>query len=145
MYNQPVRSLGCVPGILGRARWCLMAGGLASGLAQAPDTCAQNPETSPPSQTELVTPQQTNQRISDLAKNTRTPWHDYIVGRGDLVAVEVFDVPELTREVRVSQTGTIGLPLIPVRLHVAGLTEAQIQQKVAEVLEANGFVSHPQV
>jgi protein involved in polysaccharide export with SLBB domain len=51
----------------------------------------------------------------------------------------------LTREVRVSQTGTIGLPLVPVRLFVAGLTEMQVQQKVAEVLEANGLVSRPQV
>jgi len=32
-----------------------------------------------------------------------------------------------------------------VRLYVAGLTEVQIQQKIAEVLEANGLVSHPQV
>jgi len=54
-------------------------------------------------------------------------------------------VPELSREVRVSQTGTIGLPLLPVRLVVSGLTEIQVEQKIAEVLEANGLVSHPQV
>jgi polysaccharide export outer membrane protein len=35
--------------------------------------------------------------------------------------------------------------LIPVRLHVGGLTEVQAEQKIAEVLEANGLVSHPQV
>ena len=46
---------------------------------------------------------------------------------------------------RVSQTGTIGIPLVPVRLHVAGLTELQAQLKVAEVLESNGLVSHPDV
>src|SRR5437879_2826240 len=28
---------------------------------------------------------------------------------------------------------------------VSGLTEIQVQQKIAEVLEANGLVSHPQV
>jgi polysaccharide export outer membrane protein len=61
------------------------------------------------------------------------------------VTVEVFEIPELSREVRVSQTGTIGIPLVPVRLYVAGLSELQVQQKVAEVLEANGLVSHPQV
>jgi len=39
--------------------------------------------------------------------------HDYIIGRGDLLAdLKCFDVPELTREVRVNQTGTIGFPLI---------------------------------
>lgn len=94
---------------------------------------------------ELQTQQETNQRILEVSRNTHTPPHDYIVGRGDVVAVEVFDVPELTRDVRVSQTGTIGIPLVPVRLYVAGLTELQIQQKIAEVLEANGLVSHPQV
>ena len=61
------------------------------------------------------------------------------------MVLEVFDIPELSREVRVSQTGTIGIPLVPVRLYVVGLTELQVQQKVAEVLEANGLVSHPQV
>jgi polysaccharide export outer membrane protein len=59
--------------------------------------------------------------------------------------MQVFDVPELTREVRVSQTGTIGIPLVPVRLHVSGLTELQAELKIAEVLEANGLVSHPEV
>ena len=39
----------------------------------------------------------------------------------------------------------IGIPLIPVRLHVSGLTEIQTERKIAEVLEANGLVSHPEV
>src|SRR4029077_17533328 len=37
------------------------------------------------------------------------------------------------------------IPLVPVRLHVSGLTETQAQFKIAEVLEANGLVSHPDV
>jgi len=96
-------------------------------------------------QTELETQQKANEKLLQLAKNARTPAHDYVIGRGDLVAVEVFDVPELSRDLRVSQTGTIGLPLLPVRLYVAGLTEIQVQQKVAEVLAANGLVANPQV
>lgn len=70
---------------------------------------------------------------------------EYLVGSGDLLAIEVFDVKELSREVRVSETGTIALPLLPVRLHVAGLSETQVEQKLTEILEANGLVSHPQV
>jgi polysaccharide export outer membrane protein len=62
-----------------------------------------------------------------------------------LLAIQVFDVQELSREVRVSQTGTIGIPLVPVRLHLAGLTETQAERKIAEVLEANGLVSHADV
>src|SRR5260370_5183727 len=71
--------------------------------------------------------------------------HDYIIGNGDLLELEVFDVKELSRVVRVSQTGSIGIPLVPVRLHVAGLTEVQAEQKISEVLESNGLVSHSEV
>jgi polysaccharide export outer membrane protein len=90
--------------------------------------------------------QQTNERIRALAAASRvTLPHDYVIGNGDLLAIQVFDVPELTREIRVSQTGTIGLPLVRVRLHVSGLTELQAELKIAEVLEADGLVSHPEV
>jgi polysaccharide biosynthesis/export protein len=133
-----------VPANLGRALWCLRVGGLAWTLAQAAQICAQIPPQNPV-EPELETQQKANQRILELSKSTRTPPHDYVVGRGDVIAMEVFDVPELSREVRVSQTGTIGIPLVPVRLHVLGLTEMQVQQKITEVLEANGLVSQAQV
>jgi polysaccharide biosynthesis/export protein len=97
-------------------------------------------------QTVLETPQQTNDRIRSRSMViTRIAPHDYIIGSGDVLAIQVFDIPELSGDVRVSQTGSIGVPLVPVRLHVSGLTETQTQQKIAEVLEANGLVSHPQV
>ena len=71
--------------------------------------------------------------------------HDYLIGPGDLLGIYVFDVEELSRDVRVSQTGTIGIPLVPVRVHVAGLTEMQVEQKIAELLETNGLVTHADV
>lgn len=97
-------------------------------------------------QTAVETQQQVNEKIRALSVHSAasTP-HDYVIGRGDVVSIEVFDVPELSRDLRVSQTGTIGLPLVPVRPFVAGLTEIQLQQKIAEILEANGLVSQPQV
>jgi polysaccharide export outer membrane protein len=122
------------PARLGAAGWCVTAA-LLGTLALAPPGSAQAVETS----------QQTNDRIRALSASTRVPSRDYVVGDGDLLAVQVFDVPELSREVRVSQTGTIGIPLVPVRLHVSGLTELQIELKIAEVLESNGLVSNPQV
>jgi protein involved in polysaccharide export with SLBB domain len=120
---------------LGSRYWCRLAA-IIFGLAQAPLIYGQSP---------LETQQQTNDRIRSLSAATRTPVRDYVIGRGDLVSLEVFDVPELSRDLRVGQAGTIGIPLVPVRLYVAGLTEMQMQQKVTEVLEANGLVSHPQV
>jgi len=114
---------------------CLVSTALLVALVALPSS-AQTVETS----------QQTNDRIRALSAASRAlPPHDYVIGNGDLLAVQVFDVQELSREVRVSQTGTIGVPLVPVRLHLSGLTEIQAQLKIAEVLEANGLVSHPDV
>lgn len=93
----------------------------------------------------LETPQQTNDRIRELSAAARIAPHDYVIGAGDVLTIDVFDVKELSRDVRVSQTGTIGIPLVPVRLHLAGLTEIQASEKIAEVLEANGLVTHPDV
>jgi polysaccharide export outer membrane protein len=123
------------PARLGAWVSCLISTALLSALV-ARTSSAQTVETS----------QQTNDRIRALSAASRAlPPHDYVIGSGDLLAIQVFDVQELSREVRVSQTGTIGIPLVPVRLHVAGLTEIQTQRKIAEVLESNGLVSHPDV
>jgi polysaccharide biosynthesis/export protein len=106
-------------------------------LHAAPSLRAQSVETS----------DKANERLRTLAASSpRAPQpSDYVIGPGDLVNVQVFDVPEMSRELRVSQTGTIGMPLVPVRLHVAGLTEIQTERKITEVLEANGLISHPEV
>jgi polysaccharide export outer membrane protein len=93
----------------------------------------------------LETSQQVNDRIRALSTSLRMMPHDYAIGPGDLLGIYVFDVEELSRDVRVSQTGTIGIPLVPVRVHVAGLTEIQVEQKIAELLEANGLVTHADV
>jgi polysaccharide export outer membrane protein len=111
---------------------------LAGMLVLAPRVMAQDALV-------LETPQQTNDRIRNLSMGAKSAPHDYIIGNGDLLDISVFDVPELTRELRVSQSGTIGIPLVPIRLRVAGLTEVQAEQKIAEILEANGLVSHPEV
>jgi polysaccharide export outer membrane protein len=106
-------------------------------LHAAPSLRAQNVETS----------DKANERLRSLAATSnRAPApSDYVIGPGDLVNVQVFDVPEMSRELRVSQTGTIGMPLVPVRLHIAGLTESQTERKITEVLEAKGLISHPEV
>ncbi len=106
-------------------------------LHAAPSLRAQTVETS----------DKANERLRTLASSSsRTaPPSDYVIGPGDMINVQVFDVPEMSRELRVSQTGTIGIPLVPVRLQVVGLTEVQTERKITEVLEANGLISHPEV
>jgi polysaccharide export outer membrane protein len=120
---------------LGARPWCYATAGLLGLMVAGVYTCAQTVET----------PQETNERIKALSAMARYTPHDYIIGSGDTISIDVYDVKELSRDVRVSQTGTIGLPLIPVRLQVKGLTETQAEQKIAEVLQANGLVTHPEV
>jgi polysaccharide export outer membrane protein len=92
----------------------------------------------------IETAQDTNNRITQLVLTT-APKGDYILGSGDLLGVDVFDVPELTREVRISESGLISLPLLPVKVRAAGLTAFQLQDKLAELLQVNGLVTNPQV
>lgn len=129
------------PARLGAALGCLIASGMLAITLLAPDCRAQTGGAQPV----LQTPQQVNDRIRELSAGLRMMPHDYVIGPGDVIDIEVFDVKELSREVRVSQTGTIGIPLVPVRLRVAGLTELQAEQKIAEVLESNGLVTHADV
>jgi len=123
------------PDKLGVSLWCVVLNALLAVLFLASSSRAQTVETS----------QQVNDKIHAMSETARAAPHDYVIGSGDVIAISVFDVQELSREVRVSQTGSIGIPLIPVRLHVSGLTESQAEEKIAEVLEANGLVTNAQV
>ena len=88
---------------------------------------------------------ETNDRIAQLAHASDVKQGDYVIGSGDLLVVEVFDVPELSREVRVNETGYISLPLMPSKVRAAGLNPIQLQDKLAELFQTNGLVSTPQV
>jgi polysaccharide biosynthesis/export protein len=96
-------------------------------------------------QQKTETPQQTNAKINDLATLARTQPREVPVGTGDMLHVDVFDVPELSRDVRVSDTGEISYPLIPGRIRASGLTPYQLEQSLAQLLIENGLVSHAQV
>jgi polysaccharide export outer membrane protein len=138
-------------------RYCYLCAAILAVVAcfgvpvQAQQTGIQSPIQSPVqnpysnTDPQVETSKQTNERIKTLSMGAQAHEHEYHIGAGDVLAVNVFDIPELTRETRVSQAGTLSIPLVPVRLQVAGLTETQAEQKIAEVLEANGLVSHPEV
>ena len=96
-------------------------------------------------QQKTETPQQTNEKIQELAAQEHTKPHDVPIGTGDLLHIEVFDVPELSREVRVGDAGDISYPLIPAKINAAGSTPFQLEQKMEQLLIENGLVTHPQV
>ncbi len=92
-----------------------------------------------------TTPQQTNEKIQQLAALARTVTTDPPVGPGDLLHVDVFGVPELSRDTRVTNSGVISFPLVPEPIPAAGLTTFQLEQKISHVLSADGLVAHAQV
>lgn len=92
-----------------------------------------------------ATSQQTNEKIHELAGLASARAVDTPIGTGDLLHIEVFDIPELTRDLRVSDVGEITYPLIPGKITALGLTPDQLEQKLAQLLIENGLVSHPQV
>jgi polysaccharide biosynthesis/export protein len=91
------------------------------------------------------TSQQTNDKLRELAGMAKTQPTDTPIGSGDLLHIDVFDVPELSRDVRVSDIGDISYPLIPDKIQAAGLTTFQLEDKMSQLLIQNGLVSHPQV
>jgi polysaccharide export outer membrane protein len=96
-------------------------------------------------QQKQVTQQETNEKIRELGALSRAQPKDTPIGSGDLLHIEVFDVPELSRDVRVSDVGDITYPLIPGKIQAAGLTAFQLEAKLVQLLIENGLVSHPQV
>ena len=92
-----------------------------------------------------ATPQETNNKIQDLAALARTSTADPPVGPGDLIHIDVFDIPELSHDLRVSNSGVISFPLVADPIAVAGLTPFQLEHRLEQILSANGLVAHPQV
>ena len=69
---------------------------------------------------------------------------EYLLGPGDIVKITVFKNPDLSTDARVTESGTIGFPLIG-SVPVSGLTLSGVERKIAQMLKDGGFVLNPQV
>lgn len=67
-----------------------------------------------------------------------------LLGDGDSVRVTVFQNPDLTTEARISERGTISIPLIG-EVVIAGLTPEGAAARIADRLNYGKFVVNPQV
>lgn len=68
---------------------------------------------------------------------------DYVIGIRDVLRVDVWEQPELTRTAEVSQDGTINLPLVG-NLTASGRTVADLEREITERL-AGRYLVNPQV
>ena len=75
----------------------------------------------------------------------KTPPGDYTVSPEDLLAVDVLEVPEITREYRVSSNGFITLPLLPEPIPAAGETLDQLSHLIATKFREAGMLNNAQV
>jgi polysaccharide biosynthesis/export protein len=80
----------------------------------------------------------------DPTKDATQPSGVTKLGPGDLIEVNVYNVPELATKARVSNSGDVYLPLIDY-IHVQGLTQEEAQEVIEKQLEAGGFVRNPHV
>ena len=65
------------------------------------------------------------------------------LGVDDLVAVSVYDAPELTRTVRIEQDGTIHLPLLKDGIPAAGLMPRVLETRIADALKTGLIMVDP--
>jgi polysaccharide export outer membrane protein len=65
------------------------------------------------------------------------------VGLNDLVSIQVYDSPELTRTVRISEDGTLRLPLLNEPIHAAGLYPPELEQEITTALKDQGILVRP--
>ncbi len=123
------RSLSAIPG------WLLLCVAL---LTQAPGARAQY--NGPPTSVDRGTVSATTNDQSQLFPTTPEP----ILAAGDQISLRLFSDSEYTFSGRVSQDGTVLLPLLGI-VQLQGLTVTRAEELIAQRLEAAGMYRDPQV
>jgi polysaccharide biosynthesis/export protein len=66
------------------------------------------------------------------------------IGNGDLIEMSIFDTPELSGKLRVSNSGEVVLPLVG-RLQVTGMKAGEAASLIGQKFVAGGYLKDPQV
>jgi polysaccharide biosynthesis/export protein len=117
--------------------------GCALALSAAAVGHAQQPVPSAGQQSGPPAPQQSRPVVVQPARYTGQPAADYRVGPNDVLAITVFDSPQLTGRYMVQADGSFTFPLLG-RVNVGGLTVQAVENQVRETL-AKGYLKNPQV
>lgn len=70
---------------------------------------------------------------------------NYLIGRNDLLSIFVYQMPELTSQIRVNSEGYIELPFLRRPLPASGQTPMQMRAIVGRALVAEGLARNPVV
>jgi polysaccharide export outer membrane protein len=102
------------------ALWVLLAGCSAGGAGTAPGTATRTGSLPPP---------------EILAAVHNAAQAEYRVGPQDLLEISVFQVPDLSKTVKVNSSGEISMPLIGV-VQAGGKTVSELETEIKTKLEA---------
>ena len=86
--------------------------------------------------------------VKTLAKHeqanppTSEPDDDYVIGPGDILSIDVWKEPDLSKQVSVRLDGNISLPLVN-DIDAAGLTSAELREQLTQ--KYKDFVDVPEV
>ncbi len=73
---------------------------------------------------------------------------DYVISPNDLISITINDLvapgTESTKQVRVSQTGKITLPLLPTAVQAAGVTEQQLEATIRDAYKDSQVINNAQ-
>jgi polysaccharide export outer membrane protein len=94
-----------------------------------------------PTQAEPVRPEVP--KAQDTAVKVAQEVTDYHIGANDLLEISVFQIPELSRTVRVNNQGLISMPLIGI-VRAGGMTGQELEAAIAKKLQ-DGYLQDPQV
>ncbi len=67
------------------------------------------------------------------------------IGANDLIAISVYDSPELTRAVRVSAAGLISIPMLREKIRAEGLMPSDLEADIVEALKTAEVLVDPLV
>ena len=65
------------------------------------------------------------------------------MGPRDLIAIQVYDSPELTRTVRIGADGFVRLPMLKQRIKAEGLMPTDLEAAIAIALQEEGLIVEP--
>jgi len=83
--------------------------------------------------------------VPTALKNPSELDSDSIISPDDVLEVYVMDVAELSRQYRVSPSGTVELPLLPTPLPAAGMTLNHFSDALGKQLHDKGLVMDPHI
>jgi polysaccharide export outer membrane protein len=84
-------------------------------------------------------------RLPAAAPDTGANLPTRLVGVNDLLAVTVYGAPEMSRTARVGPDGLVRLPMLHERIEARGLLPAEVEAKIAEVIQREQILVDPVV